>query len=69
MRYKNLVSLLMACCFLVLAVSGILSFFIDYSRPLATIHTVFGHLFIVCTGLHLINNWPSLRSYSSKKIK
>lgn len=65
-RTKNLVSLLTAVCFIVLAVSGILSFFWNYSRQLATIHTVFGYFFMACVGLHLVNNWPSLRSYLRK---
>ncbi|SMD34894.1 protein of unknown function [Reichenbachiella faecimaris] len=67
MRYKNLVSLLTALCFFVLAVSGVLSFFLDYSRKLATIHTVFGYFFMACVGLHLTNNWPSFKSYTHKK--
>lgn len=64
-----MVSLLTAFCFLVLAVSGVLSFFIDYSRRLATIHSVFGYFFITLVFLHLMNNWPSLKSYTHKKSK
>ena len=68
MKYRKVVSLSIALSFLVLSVTGFLSYFYDYSRELATIHTVFGLLLTVGILCHLSNNWRPLRSYSEGKV-
>ena len=64
MLYRKIVSLSIALSFAVLCCSGILSFFYDYSRVLATIHTVFGFIFSVGILLHVLNNRKPISSYS-----
>ncbi len=49
--------------FLVLLVTGILSYFQVYSRTVATLHTVFGGLFVIGVVAHLNNNFRSLKLY------
>jgi len=66
--YRKVVSLSIAVSFLVLSGSGVLSYFIDYSRTLATIHTVFGFIFSVGIVLHLLNNWKPISNYFKGKV-
>lgn len=66
--YRKVVSLSIAVSFLILSGSGILSYFIDYSRTLATIHTIFGFLFSVGIVLHLLNNLKPLSNYIKGKV-
>ena len=68
MKYRKIVSLSIAFSFVVLSVTGFLSYFYDYSRVLATVHTVFGLLLTFGVICHLSNNWKPLKSYSEGKI-
>lgn len=53
----------MLLAFLVLSLSGVLSYFTEYTRKIATIHTVFGFLFLLITVLHIANNRKALSAY------
>lgn len=66
--YRKVVSLSIAISFTVLCCTGIMSFFYDYSRVLASIHTIFGFVFTVGAMLHLFNNWQPLSNYSRSKV-
>lgn len=66
MNFKILVSLTVAMSFLVLAVSGFLSFLLPYSRVTAAVHSVFGFLFFCAVLPHVWNNFKSLKSYISR---
>ena len=48
-------------------VTGVLSYFREYSRVLASIHTVFGLLFSIGIIFHISNNFKPLKSYSAEK--
>jgi len=61
------VSLTLAISFTVLSVSGLLSFFLPYSRTTAAVHSIFGFLFFLSVMPHLWNNFRSLKSYVSKQ--
>ena len=65
MTFRKIVSLSIALSFAVLFITGILSYFIDYSRALASIHTVFGFVFGLGIVLHVINNLKPLKRYFS----
>jgi hypothetical protein len=60
------VSLTLAISFCVLSVSGLLSFFLPYSRTTAAIHSVFGFLFFMAVMPHVWNNFKNLKSYIRK---
>ena len=62
-KYKAWVSLTLVVSFSVLSVSGLLSFFLPYSRTTAAIHTVFGFLFVLSVLPHLWSNFRNLASY------
>lgn len=64
MNFRKIVSLSIALSFTVLAVTGVISFFKDYSRITATIHTVFGLLFTIGIAFHLTNNFRPIKKYS-----
>jgi len=68
MIYRKTVSLSIALSFIVLCSSGILSFFVDYSRVLATVHTVFGFIFTIGVILHFLNNWKAISTYAKAKF-
>lgn len=53
---------------MVLMVTGILSYFQDYSRVTASLHTVFGFLFSIGALLHVTNNFHAIRNYSKGKL-
>jgi len=53
---------------MVLLVTGILSYFKDYSRITATLHTVFGLLFSIGALFHLTNNFRPIKNYSKGKL-
>lgn len=63
MKFRNFVSLSLALSFAVLAFTGVLSFFTDYSRTVATVHTFFGLTFLLGALFHLSNNLWALLSY------
>lgn len=63
MNFRKIVSLSIALSFLILLVTGILSFYQEYTRPIATIHTVFGFVFTAGVCMHLSNNILPFRKY------
>ncbi len=68
MTLRKIVSLSISLSFVVLLVTGILSYFNAYSRIVATLHTVFGILFTTGIVFHFKNNFSSLKAYSKGKI-
>lgn len=68
MNFRKIISLSIAISFIVLLVTGILSYFKDYTRAIATLHTAFGFLFTVGIGFHFINNFRPIRKYSKGKM-
>lgn len=68
MTFRKIVSLSIALSFSVLMITGILSYFQDYSRVTATIHTTFGLLFTVGIIFHLSNNFRPLKTYARSKL-
>lgn len=57
------VSLFVVTTFCVVVITGILSFVLPYSRTTSTVHSVFGFLFFLGAGAHVVNNLRSLISY------
>lgn len=68
MTFRKVVSLSIAFSFIVLSVTGILSYFQAYSRITATIHTVFGILFSIGVLFHLKNNFQPIKKYSKGNL-
>ncbi|MDC8005842.1 DUF4405 domain-containing protein [Aureisphaera galaxeae] len=68
MTFRKIVSLSIALSFVVLLITGLLSYFTEYTRTVATIHTVFGVLFSLAILFHLKNNLRSLKVYSKGKM-
>lgn len=68
MNLRKIASLSIGLSFLVLLITGVLSYFQDYSRSTATVHTVFGILFSFGVILHLKNNFRSLKIYTKGKL-
>lgn len=66
--FRKTTSLSIALIFIVLAGTGVLSFFQDYSRPIATLHTIFGIIFIFGVTFHLLNNFRPFKSYTKGRI-
>lgn len=57
-------SLFITITFLVLAVSGVLAFFLPFSMSLVGLHSLMGFLFIAIVGLHVLNNIRPLKGYA-----
>ncbi|MGX1930161.1 hypothetical protein [Flagellimonas sp. 2504JD4-2] len=68
MKFRKLIGLSIGISFVVLFITGLLSFYTTYSRSIATLHTVFGLLFTVGVLFHLKNNFRPLASYSKGKM-
>lgn len=68
MTFRKLISLSIAVSFVVLFVTGVLSFFQPYSNHTATLHTVFGVLFTFGVVFHLKNNFRSIILYLKGKL-
>ena len=68
MRLRKITSLTIALSFVILLITGIMSYFQVYSRTVATLHTVFGGLFSLGILLHLSNNFRAIKLYSKAKI-
>jgi len=60
---RRITSLFMLGTFVVLSVSGLMSYFTEYTRGIATVHTVFGILFTFFGLVHLINNIKPIKNY------
>ena len=68
MTLRKIISLSIALSFIILLITGILSYFNAYSRIVATLHTVFGLLFTAGIVFHINNNLRSLKMYSKGQI-
>ena len=69
MTFRKIISLSIAGSFSILLVTGVLSYFLDYHRIIATLHTVFGCLFTLGVLFHLKNNFRPFLSYNKGKLK
>lgn len=67
MTFRKIVSISIAFSFIVLFVTGVLSYLQAYARITATLHTVFGILFSVGVFCHIANNIKPLKRYGSEK--
>ncbi|WP_106790782.1 hypothetical protein [Aquimarina sp. Aq78] len=67
MNYRKIISLSIAISFIVLLSTGVLSYFKEYSRVVATLHTIFGLLFSLGIVFHLKNNFRSIKIYTKGK--
>lgn len=65
MTFRKIVSLSIMLSFVVLAVTGVLSYFQAYSRITATLHTVFGLVFTIGVVGHIWNNLKPIKSYAT----
>lgn len=63
MTFRKVVSLVLAISFVVVAVTGVLSFYHSYTKWIATLHTVFGLVLAVGVLFHLWNNLRPIKSY------
>lgn len=68
MKFRKIISLSIALSFIVLFVTGILSYFRDYSKVIATLHTVFGILFSLGVLFHFKNNFRQIKTYGRTKL-
>ncbi len=67
MKSKNLVSLSVAAVFTVLSVTGLLIYFGQGNHTIDHTHAWFGILFVSAAIFHIVNNWPSLKGYSTDR--
>lgn len=67
MKSKNLVSLSVAAVFTVLSVTGLLIYFGQGNHTIDHTHAWFGILFFGAAVFHIVNNWASLKGYSSDR--
>ncbi len=68
MTFRKIISLSIGVSFVVLLITGILSYFQVYSRGTATLHTVFGILFSLGILFHLKNNFRSIKIYAKGRV-
>ncbi|MDY8134345.1 hypothetical protein [Aquimarina sp. 2201CG5-10] len=68
MTFRKIISLSIAISFIVLCITGVLSFFNTYSRVVALLHTIFGILFTIGVLFHFKNNFRSIKTYSKGKL-
>lgn len=67
MKSKNLVSLSVAAVFAVLSVTGLLIYLGQGNHTIDHTHAWFGVLFFCAAVFHIINNWPSIKGYSTDR--
>lgn len=67
MKSKNLVSLSVAAVFAVLSVTGLLIYFGQGNHTIDHTHAWFGILFFSAAVFHIVNNWASLKGYSTSR--
>ena len=67
MKSKNLVSLSVAAVFAVLSITGLLIYFGQGSHTVEHTHAWFGVLFVTAAIFHIVNNWASLKGYSTDR--
>lgn len=57
----------MALSFIVLSITGVISYFTPYTRTTSTLHTIFGLVFIFGIGFHFKNNFRPIKIYLKGK--
>ncbi|CAM1344166.1 hypothetical protein [Tenacibaculum amylolyticum] len=67
MIFRKIISLSIGISVIILIVTGILSYFQDYSSSIATLHTLFGILFSLGVLFHFKNNFRSIKLYTKGK--
>lgn len=67
MKSKNLVSLSVAAVFTVLSVTGLLIYLGQGNHTIDHTHAWFGVLFFSASVFHIINNWSSIKGYSTDR--
>jgi len=67
MKSKNLASLSVAAVFAVLSITGLLIYFGQGSHTVEHTHAWFGVLFVAAAIFHIVNNWASLKGYSTDR--
>ncbi len=67
MKSKNLVSLSVAAVFSVLSITGLLIYFGQGNHFVEHTHAWFGVLFFGAAVFHIINNWSSIKGYSTDR--
>ena len=67
MKQKNLVSLMVAAVFTVLSITGLLIYFGQGNHIIDHTHAWFGMLFFAAAVFHIINNWSSIKGYSTDR--
>ncbi|MEZ0538910.1 DUF4405 domain-containing protein [Fibrella arboris] len=67
MKQKNLVSLMVAAVFTVLSISGLLIYFGQSNHTIDHTHAWFGILFFAAAVFHIVNNWSSIKGYSTDR--
>ncbi|MEZ0483895.1 DUF4405 domain-containing protein [Fibrella aquatica] len=67
MKKKNLVSLMVSAVFAVLSISGLLIYFGRSNHTIDHTHAWFGMLFFSAAVFHIINNWSSIKGYSTDR--
>ncbi len=67
MKSKNLVSLSVAAVFTVLSITGLLIYLGQGNHFVEHTHAWFGVLFVGAAVFHIINNWSSIKGYSTDR--
>jgi hypothetical protein len=68
MKSKNLISLTIAFCFIVMSISGLLLYFGQKQwHPVETLHILFGVIFLGFAIFHVLNNWSSIKGYAKNR--
>ena len=64
---RHWISTLIAMLFITLAVTGVMGFFLPFNLLTVSVHALVGFVFIAAVGLHIKNNWRSLKNYFTKR--
>ena len=65
---RKLISLSIALSFVVVMITGMLSYFQPYARITATLHTAFGFLLALGIFFHMKNNFHAIRKYCQSAL-
>jgi len=65
---RKIASILMLLIFAVMCISGLLSYFTEYTRAIASVHTIFGFAFVFVSSVHIVNNIKPLSLYLKQGI-
>jgi hypothetical protein len=64
---RHWVSTLIAMLFVILAVTGVMGFFLPFNILTVSVHAFVGFVFIASIGFHIKNNWRALKYYFTKR--